>query len=78
MRFFIPFILILAGCGSLHENYVKQDRNNYETLWPLVEEMLETAPYDTVKKLDIKDRGMAWDLWTSEALEAIKKEAADE
>jgi len=67
-------LVLLMGCGTLHEDYVKQDRNNYETLWPCIEEMLETSDYSEDKKLDIKDRGASWDLWTLEGLEACKDE----
>ena len=77
MKKLIICVVLLAGCGTLHEDYVQQDRNNYETLWPCVEKMLETSEYDDAKKKDIRDRGAAWDLWTFEGLEAVKKDSKE-
>ena len=68
-------MLLLCGCGSLHESYVKQDRNNYETLWPRVEKMLEaTDIFDEDQEKDINDRGEAWDAWTTQGMNSFKKE----
>ena len=68
-------LVLLAGCGTLHEKYVKQDRANYETLAPRVRKMLtSTTEYDDDQKQDIEDRLKAWDLKTTEALKSLEDE----
>ena len=50
-------ILFLAGCCTLNEAYVKQDRKDFDTLRPRIEAMLdETSLYDEHQKQDIRDR----------------------
>ena len=72
-KLLLSLVLIFSGCGSLHEEYVKQDRNNYETLWPRIEKMLEsTTEYDDDQKADIQDRGNAWDAWTTQGMKAFE------
>jgi len=68
-------VVLLAGCGTLNEKYVKQDRANYETLAPRIRAMLqETKLYDKDQKADIEDRLNSWDVWTTEGLESVTKD----
>ena len=61
-------LLLMSGC-TLHGDYVKQDRANYETLAPVVSKMLtETKLYDEDFKDDIRDRLASWDAWTLAAI----------
>lgn len=67
-------IIMLAGCGSLQESYVKQDRANYETLAPRVRKLMETSEHYTAEQeQDIEDRLQGWDAKTTQALADIKK-----
>ena len=71
--------ILLSGCGSLQENYVKQDRANYETLAPRIRKLMETSDhYDADQEQDIEDRLQGWDAKTTQALAAIKKAKKEE
>ena len=64
----LTLALLISGC-TLHGDYVKQDRANYETLAPVVSKMLtETKLYDEDFKEDIRDRLASWDAWTLAAI----------
>ena len=77
-KFLFPVILILAGCGSLHEDYVRQDRANYETLAPRIRKMLtSTTEYDDAQKQDIEDRLQGWDAKSAAAVATFNKEGAE-
>lgn len=68
-------IFLLAGCCTLNEDYIRQDRANYETLAPRVRKMLKTTKeFDDVQKLDIEDRLEAWDTKSAAAMATLKKE----
>ena len=68
-------IIMLAGCGSLQENYVKQDRANYETLAPRVRKLMETSDhYDADQEQDIEDRLQGWDAKTTAALAPSRRQ----
>jgi len=74
-KLMLGLTLVLAGCGSLHENYVKQDRANYETLAPRVRKMLKTTTeYDAAQKQDIEDRLQAWDASSQAGMDSIKEQ----
>lgn len=65
--------LVLAGC-SLNADYVRQDRNNYETLAPVVRRYIEdTSIYPPEKEDDILDRLEAWDAWSSAGMRSINE-----
>lgn len=66
--------IVLAGCGTLNEKYVKQDRMNYETLAPRIRKMLtSTTEYDGDQKKDIEDRLQAWDTWSAEGVASLEE-----
>ncbi len=70
----LGLVIFLAGCGSLHESYVQQDRANYETLAPRVRKLMETSDHYTPKQeQDIEDRLQGWDAKTLQGLADIKK-----
>lgn len=74
-KLMLGLTLVLAGCGSLHEGYVRQDRANYETLAPRVRKMLKTTTeFDAQQKTDIYDRLEAWDASSQAGMDAIKKD----
>ncbi len=74
MKKYLLILVLLSGCETLHENYVKQDRQNYETLAPRIEKMMETSDHYTEdQEQDIKDRLKAWDAWTTQAMETFAK-----
>lgn len=61
-------VVLLCGC-SLHEDYVRQDRDNYETLRPVIERyMAESDAFDEDFEADIADRLNGWDAKTTQAL----------
>jgi hypothetical protein len=65
-------IILLAGCCTLNENYIRQDRKNYETLAPRIRTMLETtAAFDDAQKRDIEDRLQGWDAKSTQAMETL-------
>lgn len=69
----ISLVIIFAGCGSLHEKYVKQDRANYETLEPRIRKLMETSEhYTETQEDDIKDRLQLWDARLIQAEEMFK------
>ncbi len=75
MRQMLFILVLLAGCGTLHENYVKQDRANYETLAPRIRKLMETSDhYDEDQEADIEDRLQGWDAKTTQALATLKEE----
>jgi len=72
-RFLIGLVLV-CGC-SLHEDYVRQDRANYETLRPVIEKWIaETETFDDDFEADITDRMNGWDARTTQALETFESE----
>jgi len=72
-RLAIILVLFFSGCCTLNENYVKQDRMNYETLAPRIRIFVSSSDQFTDdQKQDIKDRLEAWDLWTTEGLNTFK------
>ena len=74
MKKLILALVLLCGCGSLHENYVRQDRANYETLAPRIRKMMTTTTeYTPVQQADIEDRLQGWDAKTLAALESLEK-----
>jgi hypothetical protein len=74
-RFFALILLILISGCSLHEDYVRQDRANYETLAPVVRKLLDTSDhYDDDFEKDIEDRLNSWDAWSSSAIASIESD----
>lgn len=68
----LTLALLISGC-TLHADYVKQDRANYEQMAPVVRKCLElTDHYDDDFEKDIEDRLQAWDAWTSSAIAQIE------
>jgi len=62
----ILLVLLLSGC--LCQDYVEQDRRNYDTLAPRITRMLgSTTEYDEDQKQDIKDRLQSWDTRLTQA-----------
>ena len=75
MKKYLCILILLVGCGSLHEDYVKQDRANYETLAPVISSLLaESKKMSAADKADVEDRLQGWDTKTTAALESIAKE----
>ena len=75
MKRFLIGLVLVCGC-SLHEDYVRQDRANYETLRPVIEALQKAAPdlYDDDFDADITDRLNGWDAKTTQALEMFDNE----
>lgn len=72
---FLIVLILLCSC-SLHEEYVRQDRANYETLRPIIEALQEAAPdlYDDDFDADITDRLNGWNAKTTQAMETFNNE----
>ena len=72
------FILILlSGCCTLNEGYVRQDRKYFDTMTPRVLEMIDdTEIYDEDQKQDLRDRLHGNNTRIS-AAEALLKEAKE-
>lgn len=50
-------IIALAGCCTLNEDYVQQDRKDFDTFAPRVRKMIDdTTLYDAAQKQDMRDR----------------------
>lgn len=74
MKRYVWTLVLLAGCCSLNENYIRQDRANYETLAPRVRKMLvTTTEYDDDQKQDIEDRLQGWDASSAAGMETIRE-----
>ena len=72
MRTLLLALVLCTGCCTLNQDYVKQDRKNYETLAPRIRKMLtSTTEYDDSQKQDIEDRLQGWDTKTAAGLEAF-------
>jgi len=70
-------VIALAGCCTLNEDYVRQDRKDFDTFAPRVEKMInETTLYDEDQKQDMRDRLKGRDARITLAEDFIK-EAAD-
>jgi hypothetical protein len=56
MKRFLIILFLATGCG-LNEDYIKQDRKDYDTFAPRVMKMIdETSLYDNEQKQDMRDR----------------------
>lgn len=74
----VGLVFLFAGCGTLHEKYVKQDRANYETLAPRIRKMMtDSEVYTETQEGDIEDRLQLWDARLTQA-EALLKEKPSE
>ena len=77
MKKYLCILVLFVGCGNLHEDYVKQDRANYETLAPVISSLLaESKKMSENDKADVQDRLEGWDAKTTAALESIAKDKA--
>jgi hypothetical protein len=71
MKRFLAILLLASGC-SLHADYVRQDRANYETWAPLIRRYVaETDIYSSTFEQDQLDRLEAWDAWTTAGVASI-------
>ena len=73
----LGLVVVLAGCGTLHEKYVRQDRANYETLAPRVRKMMAASEvYSPMQEKDIEDRLVACDTLTAVSIATIDSDIA--
>ena len=70
-------LILFSGC-SLNENYVRQDRANFETLAPRIRKMMTTTTeYDESQKGDIEDRLQLWKARITQAEAALKEDDSE-
>lgn len=68
-------ILFMTGCCTLNEDYVRQDRKDFDTMTPRIMRMLnDTTLFTDFQKGDIEDRLNARDAKISAAEALLKKE----
>lgn len=78
MKKLIYGLILMAGCCTLNADYIKQDRQNYETLAPRIRKMLRsTAEYSPAQKQDIEDRLNGWDVRTSQGILAVEEKPSE-
>jgi len=77
-KILIGLALVLTACGSLSEQYVRQDEANFKTLAPRIRKMMSsTAELTTKQKGDVEDRLQGWEARITAALDSMK-EAKDD
>lgn len=68
-------ILFLTGCCTLNQDYVEQDRKDFDTFTPRIEKMIDdTTLYSDAQKQDMKDRLKARDARITQAEETFTDE----
>ena len=73
MKRLLVLLALVTGCGSLHADYVRQDRANYETLAPVVRRLIqESDVLDPDEEADVEDRLNGWDARTSAAVKSLE------
>ena len=72
-KLLLAMTLLFAGCCTLQEDYIRQDRKDFATFTPRIKVMIaETTKYDAAQKQDMLDRLTARDLRITEAEAYIK------
>jgi hypothetical protein len=67
-------ILFLTGCCTLNQDYVRQDRKDFDTFTPRIEKMIDdTTLYTGAQKEDMRDRLKARNLRITEAEALLEK-----
>lgn len=69
-------IILLSGCCTLNEDYVRQDRKDFNTFTPRIEKMInESTFYTDAQKEDMRDRIKARNLRITVGEATFKKES---
>ena len=72
----LSLVLVLAGCGSLHEQYVEADRQTYEFAAPKLKEWAQskTTPEDDEWVGIVDDKLTSWEARIARAKKHLEEE----
>lgn len=78
MKRIVLFVFLCAsavGCGALHADYVRADRETFTALAPVVSRLL-THESDSDKQKDVEGLMESWDARLDEAEKLIKEQGS--